>query len=98
MSGDVLREAARLMRERAEAVDGWYTPAAWATTAPMNLPIERADAQHIASWPPAMAFHVAHVLDALATRAEPISETHVHNLSGYTEALTLARAYLGSAS
>lgn len=71
MSAEILRRAAAAMRERAEAVDGWYSAAAWATTHPFSLPIEPADAEHIASWHPAVALAVADWLDATAERHHP---------------------------
>lgn len=98
MSAETLRRAAALMRERAEAVDDWYSAEAWATTAPMNLPIEQPDAEHIASWHPAVALAVADWLDAMASRAEAKvekggNETAVWSAERYS--LTVARAYLG---
>jgi hypothetical protein len=80
MIGDVLRRAARLMRERAEAA----TPGPWRDFTygdPMmhyvdagpntNLVAsgafwENADAAHIASWHPAVALAVADWLDLVA--------------------------------
>lgn len=68
---ETLRRAAALMRERAEAVgDGWYSAAAWATASPMSLPIEKADAEHIASWHPDVALAVADSLVAAAVHIE----------------------------
>jgi hypothetical protein len=63
VTADTLRRAAALMRERAEATDDWYSAQAWATASPMSLPIEPADAEHIASWHPAVALAVADWLD-----------------------------------
>lgn len=110
MSADLLRRAAALMRERAEAVDDWYSPEAWATTAPFNLPIEKADAAHIASWHPVVALAVAKAMDDVADAWEIADESNdglVRDLdddlipfedtidSGWVAA---ARAYLGEAS
>lgn len=100
MSADVLREAARLIRARAEAVgDDWYSAKAWATTAPMNLPIERADAEHIASWHPDVALAVADWLDDEADDAERFqAQTRAPRLMVPRRALAVARAYLGGAA
>ena len=120
-----LREAAALMRERAEAAGG----AAWfvrreASEMPdvvsdcegescdgcgiVAAMVADEDAEHIASWHPAVALAVADLLDSLATRAEQVADTvasaeraerlAVENIPGYADAVTLARAYLGSAS
>lgn len=106
MSAEVLRRAAALMRERAEAVEGWYTAEAWATTAPMNLPIEQADAEHIASWHPTVALAVAKAMDDVA-QAWEICDGWTHDLDDDSIRfedtvdggwLTVARAYLGESS
>ncbi|MEV1013714.1 hypothetical protein AB0I89_23475 [Micromonospora sp. NPDC049801] len=99
---ELLREAARLMRERANAA----TPSPW--TATSNRSIEApagcrgrvvasvgayecgwpstADAQHIASWDPMSALAVADLLDTFA-EYDWSDERH-------RAALTLARRYL----
>jgi hypothetical protein len=66
------------------------------------------DGSHYASWHPAVALAVADLLDSLAVRAEAIYDTHISqdfteaivmdNLTGYPEALTMARAYLRKSS
>ena len=94
----VLREAARLMRERAEAAtpggprwesapDEWgsvrYIFPADSDSAIASVPAV-ADAEHIASWHPDVALAVADLLDVLADPAD------------MPAALAVARAYLGS--
>jgi hypothetical protein len=126
MSAETLREAARLMRERAEAatpgpwrftdseavndvwdggmvvvstdadpianvLDEWYEPDP-GEPAPIN------DAEHIASWHPAVALAVADALDLAANLAPP--DPHHGNerceTCGWVSALaSVARAYLG---
>lgn len=55
-----LTAASKRLRGLAEATGGeWYSAAAWATTAPFNLPIEPADAAYIAAMHPAVALAVA---------------------------------------
>jgi hypothetical protein len=95
MSADLLREAAGSMRKRAEAVEGWYSPEAWATTAPFNLPIDRADAEHIASWHPAVAIAVADLLDRVADKWVAVSGGSRPVFDDEVAALAVARAYLG---
>lgn len=86
MSAEILRKAASLMRERAEAA----TPGPW-------IPFD-ADADHIASWHPAVALAVADWLDATAddwdrsTAPIPVSDIRLDARA----ALAVARAYLGS--
>ena len=106
MSAKMLRRAAGLMRERAEAA----THGPWRrgdidtfaesgfridyTDVEPNVcgGIDPADAEHIASWHPAVALAVANLLDAQADagywEADPDSRA----------ALAVARAYLGEAS
>ena len=91
MSAEVLRRAASLMRERAEPIKDWYSAKAWATTTPFGAPIDPADAEHIASWHPAVALAVADWLDNISeawrfSRRAPASSV---------KALAVARAYLG---
>ena len=96
MSADVLRKAAALMRERAEAAgpnDPWFT-----SDDDANTP---EDAEHIASWHPAVALAVADWLDATAVRVEAAREpkdggARNHGWRGSRQALAVARAYLGS--
>jgi len=102
MSADLLRRAAALMRERAEdaAPSPWREVgdgellgcyavvccgSAEFNVAPAVIP---ANAEHIASWHPAVALAVADWLDVTAS-------TLVTYRAGYAEALTVARAYLG---
>lgn len=113
MSAETLRRAAALMRERAEAAtsgpwsvgpyhqltsvlteDGGLTIAS--VGAPHH-PFVRADADHIASWHPAVARAVADWLDRKAERAEDMWLTHGQQMRGpeWLDALAVARAYLG---
>jgi hypothetical protein len=108
MSAAILREAAALMRSRAEAA----TPGPWeaaqgasggvwveapntATIADIDIDYSghpEADGNHIASWHPAVALAVADWLNACALVKE------VRAGSAQALALRVARAYLGSAS
>jgi hypothetical protein len=105
VSAEKLREAARLMKARAEAAtqgpwgkgdpkanDGfWLTVGVWSGD-PDNCHAEcdrRQDAEHIASWDPAVALAVADWLDACALVTEVAPDRH----KGL--ALAVARAYLG---
>lgn len=124
MSAATLREAARLMRERATMATGGqpvrdsFTP--WRVT-PNHRPgvafvtvgqirIAQTDeriaqddhnANHIASWHPAVALAVADWLDHEAARCES-NEEHGGNptavWSRAADALAVARAYLGEES
>lgn len=58
-----LRAAAEMLRDTAGAVDGWYTAKAWATTAPMSVPIEKTDAAYIAMLQPPVALALADWLE-----------------------------------
>lgn len=105
MSAELLREAACLMRERAEAA----TPGPWeafgdhlvwpsekgpAANDPILAMFGEAhdeSATHIASWHPAVAIAVADWLE-VTERDTGSSSTAYH------AALTVARAYLGSES
>lgn len=87
----LLREAARLMRERANGIEthpDWWDEHAedWLlkTSGTPQL------AEHMASWHPAVALAVADLLDNLASD-EPWDFRH-------DDALAVARAYLESAS
>lgn len=105
MSAEILRQAAALMRERAEAAtdtpwvvkrahpdmpayvahEGWWVIASRT---------EQWDAEHIASWHPAMALEIAAFLDFAATygdQPEPQSPT-------VQFAASIARAYIGDPS
>lgn len=113
MSADTLREAARLMRKRAEKA----TPGRWETTdrglthpgvgMDVHSDLEGSvvadccgyqggagidDAEHIASWHPAVALAVADWLDAYAERLEVLGHAIGSNRG---QALAVARAYLG---
>lgn len=118
MSADLLRRAATLMRERAEAATFTRSPwgvdevgAVWAQEADgQHVPISRQstdrDAEHIASWHPAVALAVAKAMDDVA-QAWEISDGWARDLDddpirfedtvdgGW---LKVARAYLGEAS
>lgn len=69
MSAELLRDAATLMRERAEVcVDGWgmkHTPESWRETYEVGVDYDQ-DAPHIASWHPAVALAVADWLEDVA--------------------------------
>jgi hypothetical protein len=95
MSAEVLRQAARLMRENAtttEAMgDPWYD--AEALVAETDDYIGAEEAAHIASWPPAVALAVADWLD---TTADNESRFGAAIRMGHGDALAVARAYLGS--
>lgn len=113
MSAELLREAAALMRERADS----------ATTGPWKFPhrgfpgvvTSRAgnlwsssgkgrcgqinhepDAEHIASWHPAVALAVADLLDQFARAA--IGTTSYGDLPFEDNVADIARAYLGRES
>ena len=108
MTAELLREAAALMRERAEAATagpweaeqgasgGWWIEAPYTATI-ADIDIDHsvpADAEHIASWHPAVALEVAGFLDfaaAYADQPEPQSPT-------VQFACAIARAYLGRPS
>ena len=101
MSATELRAAATRLRGLAEVVDDWYTAEAWATTAPMNLPIERADAAYIAAMHPAVGLAVADWLDSMASRAESklaLGGNEAAVWSHERHALAVARAVNGEAT
>lgn len=112
MSADLLREAAAKMRERADAaITGtWRDDFGRVTTeiseggygtALICSPMRLSDAEHIASWHPAVALAVADWLEDEADRIPP-NETHAITGRGIkipleeSPAVRLARAYLGS--
>lgn len=108
MSAEILRRAASLMRERAEAADTvtWYdveTLLAGTTLDPLDA-LE--DAEHIASWHPTGALAVADWLTVTAWWLEdewpddPDAPMDWESSTGATAervkaALAVARAYLG---
>lgn len=112
MSAQELRQAAVLMRERAEVA----TPGPWAATiygvfgevgkrvAPWDEHSGQPDMDnrlHIASWDPAVTVLVADWLDVTAVHIENHDcEAHCESRGCglVLSALTLARAYLGSES
>lgn len=127
MSAEELREAARLMRERAgKATPGVWEPWSGATAgggeyisaksasgkfhytfgiSPGLLGEEgwrvaERDAQHIASWHPAVALAVADWLDYCAGRRDRTSDARIRldeeEQAWYLPALAIARAYLGT--
>jgi hypothetical protein len=105
MSAELLREAAALMRERAEAATAgpWecvlgeisagnaadYTDVAVAVIGPKGDDRQDDNAEHIASWHPAVALAVADWLEQ-----ESRVTCHSDNPTR-TQALAVARAYLG---
>lgn len=107
MTAELLREAAALMRERAEAATGmahrWVALGGSVAVGRVfcgQVMVAKTDetlggapfnAEHIASWHPAVALAVADWLDSAASgyvEAEPLIDA----------ALVVARAYLGRAS
>lgn len=110
MSAELLREAAALMRERAEAAE-WQSHR-WATGpdemhGPSRMLVHPYDsdsvvaftsadeAPHIASWHPTVALAVADWLDAVTD--DQNADFDLINSEGYS-ALTVARAYLGESA
>jgi hypothetical protein len=97
---DLIREAVRLMRQRAEAAtEGPWTAhpdgLVWAERLgdPVSGSTEIEDAEHIASWHPSVALLVA---DALERVAWALSfDKDLIGRVGYEELLAVARAYLG---
>ena len=93
MSSEILRRAAALMRERAEAVPPEGLSDCWFDAEASDLMHLRShDREHIASWSPAVAFAVADWLD----REVEWADIGAAN-SPQPEALAVARAYLGAA-
>lgn len=102
MGAELLREASRAMRERAQAATSWSGSADWfpssstvqssggwvVTASPRTV-------EHIASWSPVVALAVADWLERVALTAaevdlrDPLPNTEAH------DALAVARAYLG---
>lgn len=96
MTADLLRRAAALMRERAEQVEAgeWYDATdelVWALNENCGTLSAYADADHIASWGPAVALAVAEAMDSTARTIErgklPLSRD--------IALIRAARAYLG---
>ncbi|MBO9524310.1 MAG: hypothetical protein J7518_22460 [Nocardioidaceae bacterium] len=89
MSGVVMiREAASLMRERAEAVQAApVSPMDWSTCSHVVV----SEKEHIASWHPVVALAVADWLDWLAPFADLPNPAFV-----VEHGLAVARAYLGT--
>lgn len=120
MSAEILRRAASLMRERATAAP--VRPGPWEkefsdvirTDVPLGAPgyliAEVAtvpEAEHIASWHPAVALAVADWLEAVAAwDSEGLGWTDRLNRTNWpsmwgdmqVEAIAVARAYLGESS
>lgn len=109
MSAEILRRAAALMRDRAEAA-GTEWP--WYEAADMAEAVEpfadgysepAADGAHIASWRPAVALAVSKLLDDTAETWEMCDADAGFRRGAYTVvvgytreyALAVARAYLG---
>lgn len=105
MSVETLRQAATLMRKRAEAAteDPWTFEDAPNGFSPMVISDagivantwdkpDLSDAEYIASWHPAVALAVADWLDACVAFLEERPE-YTHDGQDY--AFTVARAYLG---
>lgn len=100
---DLLRRAAALMRERAQAV----TSGAWrpvrvisdhtVAAITLNESIEDNDGEHIAGWSPAVAITVADWLDRMVNEVEEaVSQGQpAWIVSTFDTALAVARAYLG---
>lgn len=98
MSTEVLREAAALMCERAEAADA--DDAMWLQDVAPLLEVSDGTYSHAASWHPDVALAVAELLEAVTETG--VSEALMRNWlerdrSGIAT-LAVARAYLGSAS
>ena len=109
MSADLLREAAALMRKRAEAA----MPGPWEQTGVMgseyndvvacpgaasivaDTDTSDENAEHIASWHPDVALAVADWLESVADRYDYATTVKGADLD---HAVTIARAYLGRQS
>jgi hypothetical protein len=103
VSADLLREAAALMRSRAEAA----TPGPWESHARggdvyesvsdhgdvvAECGLAAIDSWHIASWHPVVALAAADYLDAVEAESQTGAGS---SAEVYDAALALARAYLG---
>ena len=98
---DLLRRAAALMRERAEAVPAgpWFETERLSDVLGAVSVTPRLDAEHIASWHPAAGLAAADLLDQHARVQEFAAERGYElNAERATIAVTFARAYLGSES
>jgi len=115
VSADLLREAALKMRARAEAATGatrhWTSVPAGVGVSRVfcgQVLIAKTDetlggsgfnAQHIASWHPAVALAVADLLERIADRAPPDPHRageYCETCDNVRDALVIARAYLGA--
>lgn len=113
MSARTLRRAAALMRERAQAATAgpwslvpgaanvWHFPEEGAPAVVVKAigrAVGMSDAEHIASWHPAVALAVADWLDVAADSPTCICDCHLADGDPHCEhsaALAVARAYLG---
>jgi hypothetical protein len=120
VSAEILRRAAALMRERAEAATNsdWYpyfvpeqlhrpdgdgdwivdSGPRFICSTQADGPTSKANAEHIASWHPAVALAVADLLDAQAALVEETGGFFDIAEMGDANALNVARAYLGETS
>lgn len=89
MSAETLREAAALMRKRAEAAAECFAQITESVTVRFPTGVDTRPAEHYFSWNPAAALAVADLLDQSAFWMEGGSEPD-------DLALAVARAYLGS--
>jgi hypothetical protein len=110
VSADLLRRAAKLMRDRAGATREpdqdavrWYgldgddedvDALTYALVDQFRTSTARADAEHIASWHPAVALAVAYWLDGYATEIDE-RPLHAPDCRACRPAVAVARAYLG---
>lgn len=100
MSGAILREAAALMRERAEGVTPgpWTKDSGWSFTAPppegwegpyvVAETRQRNDAEHLHAWHPGVALALADWLDRVHQNLS------TYNAMNHLDAFAVARAYL----
>jgi hypothetical protein len=100
VSSDILRRAAARMRDRAEAATPgpWHQSIACSGTRVSGCSevvpiIADSDAEHIASWHPAVALAVADWLEATALTWTHLERNGVHLVR--INALAVATAYLG---
>jgi hypothetical protein len=105
MSSDLLREAAALMRSRAKSgtlAEPWTAKVlsdgrAWVCGSndyALSMHGYREDAEHIASWHPAVALAVADVLDCAAFMIHADRAPVFERTALAQKALAVARAYL----